>query len=108
MLARNLDNSPAADDILMVASVYHDDMVAHGLTDDDAERVGNAFEIAGRRAQRFPRPVDVILNLPRPANLMLTENVEISDDEAKSNVRKIKSMLAGAIPISGQVVGQKK
>lgn len=59
---RQLDYSPAADDLAAVVSVYHDDMVAHGLVEDeiDVARLDDAIEKCGREMERFPAPVHII------------------------------------------------
>lgn len=97
MLARRLDYSPASDEIAMVVSVMHDDLMAHGLRDDDADRVRLAFEALGRRAKRWPRPVDVIEHLPRKPAAAMLEAPHLSSDEVRSNVRALRQAVAGKI-----------
>lgn len=60
MLARNLDNAPAASEIQFSVSVYEDDLRHRGLDDDDAERVKAAFDSLGPTVTRFPTSADVI------------------------------------------------
>lgn len=97
MLARNLDHAPSADDLAEVVSVYVDDFLRHGLRDDDSERLSEAFEIAGYKALRFPRPADVIAHLPRKAAPAMLEAPTLSRDEVRSNVRALRQAVAGKI-----------
>ena len=68
----------------MVASVFLDDLTAHGLTDDDAGRVSEAFETVGRNTDRWPRPVEVIGAIPKREKSTPGLEHAISPEEAKA------------------------
>lgn len=71
MLARQLDCSPAADELPFSAQVMTDDFIRIGLTDSDAERVSEAFQRLGPRVQRWPTSRMVIEALPEKKSLRL-------------------------------------
>lgn len=94
MLSRCLDRAPAADDLVKVVDVYHDDLVDHGLRDPDAERVAAAIAAAGRMAERWPRPVDIIRHLPPRPSLRAIEVQPVDRETALDNVRTLKAAVA--------------
>lgn len=49
-----MDNSPAADEIHLVASVMTDDLMLFGIYEDDIPRVLEAFNHYGRSAEKWP------------------------------------------------------
>ena len=59
MLARALDNAPAADELPMYAQVMTDDLMNCGYGDDNAAYVGGAIDQYGRTAERWPRTRDI-------------------------------------------------
>jgi len=56
MLARNLESSPAASEIVAVAEILTDDLHAWGFADKDRDRISHAINIAGRSYDRWPTP----------------------------------------------------
>ena len=59
MLARRLENAPAADELPMCAQVLCDDLMNCGYMDGDATKVGGAIDRYGRGAERWPRTCDI-------------------------------------------------
>lgn len=99
MLARCLDRAPAADDLPRVVDVYHDDLVDHGLRDEDAHRVAAALAKAGRMAERWPRPREVILNLPRrrPPHLAKLEHTDADPEQARAAFQEMRRILGSKV-----------
>ena len=58
MLARKLENCPAADELPIVAEILADDLIAAGYGND--QRVASAIEHIGRNDLRWPQPARVI------------------------------------------------
>ena len=93
MLARNLDSSPAANEIGLVASTYHDDLVRMGFTDEDADRVRGSFQTLGVSISRFPTVAMILAAMPpKQKPKMLTR--ELTDDERKRNIDNLHRMLS--------------
>lgn len=91
MLARNLDNSPAASEIHYSVSVYEDDLRHRGLTDDDADRVKAAFDGLGPSITRFPTSHDILEAVPRRgANVLPGRHGNgMITDESREGMRKL-------------------
>lgn len=102
MLARCLDRAPAADDLSKVVGVYHDDLVDHGLRDEDSERVAAAIASAGRMAERWPRPVDIIRHLPPKPKPLMLEEPQLTPDEVRENMRKVRAVCQGKVVDIGE------
>ena len=66
LLARKLENCPAADELPIVAEVLTDDLIAAGHV--RADRVGAALETIGRYDMRWPQPARVIEVVRQTAN----------------------------------------
>ena len=66
MLARQLENSPSADELAFTAQIFTEDLVAHGLRDKDCARVSAAFNLVGRNVTRWPTPKHITSSLPPP------------------------------------------
>ena len=81
----------------MIASVFLDDLTAHGLTDDDAARVSEAFETVGRNTDRWPRPVEVIGALPKREETTPGLEHAVTPEQAKQNIALVKQMLRGKV-----------
>ena len=61
MLARSLDNAPAADELPYYAEVMYQDITsAMQLDDDDCQRLTHAFNLYGRGATKWPVPRQII------------------------------------------------
>lgn len=95
MIARNLEGSPAADEIVHVASVYADDFRNRGLTDDDAERIQAAFRLIGGKVTRFPPPAQILECLPAREPQKMLEH-EITDEERERNLERLDAMMRKA------------
>ena len=67
MLARQLDYDPAADELPFTIQVMADDLRRRGLTDDDSDRVKEAFRLLGPQTQRWPTSRMVMECLPSKA-----------------------------------------
>ncbi len=59
MLARNLEFSPAADELPMVAQVLVEDLQAWNYSDADCDRVSDGINTAGRSTRRWPTNHDI-------------------------------------------------
>lgn len=97
MMARRLDYAPTAEELPMTASVFHDDLVAHGLGDADAERVRLAFEEFGRKSGRWPRPAEIIAALPKREKVTASLEHKVTGVQAKRNLARIKALLRGKV-----------
>ena len=64
MLARQLDYSPAAEDLPLIIQVMVEDLRRVGLTDNDAERVQAAFGAIATNVGRWPTMYMVREHLP--------------------------------------------
>ena len=90
MLARGLDNSPAADELPYYAEVLAGDMVAEGLGAKDADRIAEALDTLGRHLDKWPTPRAVLDTLktnrkaykPFPKERQLEH--QISDEEREA------------------------
>lgn len=96
--ARMLDYSPRDEDLGKVASVMIDDLIAQGLTDDDAHRVAIAMESVGRRQRTWPKVPDIIGALPASDRFVppMLEAKPTEKGEAIANLKAIKRMIAGS------------
>lgn len=92
MLARQLDYSPAAEELPMTVQVMVEDFQTYGLTDVDADRVEAAFMFLGPRIQRWPTARTVIEALPKkPAPKLLSQN--ITPERREFNLRQIGALV---------------
>lgn len=100
MLARNMDFSPAAEDLPFTIQVIYQDLCDHGFGDDDCSRIEHALNMIGRTCQRWPTTKTIIDSVPpkHQTNIPMLKKLE-SDEEKKSrlergaeNMRRIKAM----------------
>lgn len=95
MIARNLEGTPSANEIGLVAAVYVDDFEQRGLTDADAGRVTAAFESLGPKLTRFPSPAHVLSVLPpREPPKQITH--QLTDAERERNLERLHKMMEKA------------
>jgi len=64
MVYRHLDFGPRVEDVPTVHAIMREDLMRHGLTEDDRDRVQKAFWDLGPKIQRFPTPQMIITALP--------------------------------------------
>lgn len=100
MLARNLENSPAADELPQVAAVMADDLRHAGYSHVPHETITLALNELGRELTRWPCPAQVIEKLrgaPSYGTSYLLEHTSqrTTPELARENIAKIKKMLAG-------------
>ena len=67
MLARQLDYSPAAEELPLVIEVMHQDLVRAGFGDSDSERIAIAFDRLALTVSKWPTTVAVREAVPRRA-----------------------------------------
>lgn len=67
MLARQLDYSPAAEELPQVIEVMHQDLQRMGFSDADSERIAMAFDRLALTATKWPTVVAVKEVVPRLA-----------------------------------------
>lgn len=88
-LARRLDRAPQSQDLPYTIAVMEEDLRTHGLTDDDAQRVNDAFRRIGPSLQRWPTAATVIVALPRRPAAHRLERKKTAEDwvraQEKSN-----------------------
>ncbi len=63
-MARQLDHTPAGDELPCTVQVMVDDLIARGLQDADCDRVRQAFTTLGPTLDRWPTSKQVIEALP--------------------------------------------
>jgi len=85
MIARRMQDAPAADVIADVASDWID-IVGEGMAEEiDRERIIAGFKLLFRDCRRWPQPADLLKRLPRrivkPQSV--TVNVEAVDEEQR-------------------------
>ena len=100
MLARNLENSPAADELPQVSAVMAADLrgAGYGLLPHD--KIVAVLNELGRELKRWPCPAQVIEKL-RGAGLayrsgnLLEHKGTMTPEVARENIARMKKMLAG-------------
>lgn len=101
MVARQLDYTPAADDMGAICKVYISDLKNYGLSDDDAPRILQALEYLACRTNRFPTPKMIVDALPSKRMDGLKNNkiknnkntLTLTHSQIERNKEKIAEML---------------
>ena len=100
MLARNLENSPAADELPQVSSVMAQDLRGAGYGLLRPDKVVAALNELGRELTRWPCPAQVIEKLrgaPSYVTSYLLEHTSqrTTPEMARENITRMKKILAG-------------
>lgn len=99
MKLRSLDGAPARGQLRDVGQVYLDDFRAARLTDADAERLCEAFQLAALEAERFPPPAAILRRMPPRYAEPVGDSTQpapriTTDAEARKNFAIIRKLLA--------------
>lgn len=93
MLARQLDHTPAAEELQFTIQVMTDDLKQRGLTDADAERVTQAFIVLGPQTQRWPTARMVLECLPPRQETKLLPAPLTKPEVADFHIRNMRETL---------------
>lgn len=101
MLARNLENSPSAEEIPDIAAVLAADLCEDGMSHVGSDRVVRALNQLGRELTRWPCTAQVLEKLRKMPNNQVLQiarypaGKDVTPEEARENIRKIRLMLNG-------------
>ena len=106
MLARNLESSPAAEDLAQIAEVLEHDLVRAGLGHMPDEAIVRALNNIGLEVVRWPCTAQIISKVRTThVEWKQADNVACfptaSPDDARKNIQRIREMLSGVGKQSG-------
>lgn len=98
-LARQLDRAPRPEDLPFTIQVMVEDLRTHGLRDEDAPRVADAFRRLGPTLSRWPTAPAVIAALPKHADAAkrLTHQESAEDVERRRRIAEKARALANTL-----------
>lgn len=95
LLALRLDGCPSDDMIEATVVTWIDSLTFNRVWDEgrDAPRLRHAFKVLGATRLNWPKPLELVENLPRVEALLALPAKPVDPETAAANIREIMAML---------------